>query len=161
VKVAHPRSERVLFRSTHPCAADHIGTISCRLNPFDAFRRDYDEMVLEFFLRVRLEERNKKVQHIPCRGWIDFQPDYTGMTSKGEDDPIAEMLIKCDENPLVFDSFPENLSVNLPAIDRLRRRASHRIPQSATHSPRGLQTSGRGTTGSIPTAIGRATVVVA
>ena len=71
------------------CSADHIGAISCRVNPFGAFRRNDDKMVLELFCKVRLEEGNKKAQDIPCSGRIHFQPDHSGMTSKGEDDPIA------------------------------------------------------------------------
>ena len=93
------------------CSADHIVAISCRVNPFGAFRRNDDKMVLEFFCDVRLEEWNKKVQDIPCRGRIHFQPDHSGMTSKGEDDPIAEMPIESYKHPLFIDSLPEDLSV--------------------------------------------------
>jgi hypothetical protein len=110
-KSAYPKSEGSLFRSTHPCSAHHIGVISCRVNPFGAFRRNDDKMVFEFFCKVRLEEGNKKVQHIECRGWIDFQPDHSGMTSKGKDDPIAEMPIESYKHPLFIDSLPEDLSV--------------------------------------------------
>lgn len=68
-------------------------------------------MVLEFFRRLRLEEGNKKIQHVPCCGRIHFQPDHAGMTSKGKDDPVAEMLIESYKNPLFIDSPLENLSV--------------------------------------------------
>jgi len=81
------------------------------VNPFGAFGRNDDKMVLEFSCEVRLEEGNKKVQDIPCRGRIHFQPDHSGMTSKGEDDPIAEMPIESYKYSLFIDSLPEDLSV--------------------------------------------------
>lgn len=101
-------------------SADLSREISYRVNPFDAFRRDYDEMILECFRRVRLEEGNKKVQDVPSRGRIHFQPYHSGMLSKGEDDPIAEMPIKSYKNPLFIDSLAENLSVICPRLADFR-----------------------------------------
>jgi len=81
------------------------------VNPFDAFCRDDDEMVFEFLHRMGLQKGNKQIQHIPCRCWIHFQPDHSRMPAQREHNPIAEMPIKSNKNPLLIDSLPENLSV--------------------------------------------------
>lgn len=65
---------------------------------------------------MRSQERDKKIQHIPGRGWIYLQANHPGVPAKREDDPIAEMLVKSDKNPVFVDGFLEYLVIICPGL---------------------------------------------
>jgi len=84
------------------------------VDPLDTLRRNDDQVVLEFFSGVGLEERENKLQDIPCRGWIHFKPDYSGMPFEGQNHPVAEVLVKSHKYPFIIYGLTKNLSVIRP-----------------------------------------------
>jgi hypothetical protein len=104
------------------------------VDPSGASGRQNDQAVHEIPLGTASKKWQQDGDCISMGGWVDFQPNHSGVLPKRQDRPISEMLVQGDEDSAVGYGPLNDLRIVGTILPHLR--GSHHI---ITFAAKGLR----------------------